>query len=281
MAAKNRRFGLLVVIVVLAAAAGAGIGLKALWNSARSSLSSPHCKLGGYELDTDQTWVAASMVAAVTSYSPKLPDRAAVLALAAALQESKLRNLAPGEGDRDSVGVLQQRPSQGWGNGDPAQLQDVWSATTEFLDHLVKVDGWQTMPLADAVQKVQISADGSAYAKHESEATALAPALLGRTPEGVTCTFDKPSKVAPARTVASRVKRELSVRSPTVNGTAITVPRAGWQTVAWFVANGDRLGIDRVSYDHHTWTRAHGWKDDNAATSTEVVAAMAVLKPKS
>ena len=278
MAANGGRGRAVVVVVVLVVAAAAGVAVKALWDSAKSSFSSPHCTIGGYQIETDQASVAASMVAAVASYRPRLPDRAAVLALAAALQESKLRNLPPGAGDRDSVGVLQQRPSQGWGGGDPARLQDVWAATTEFLDHLVKVDGWQQMSVADAVQKVQISADGSAYAQHEDEAAALAPALLGRTPAGVACTFDKPTKVASASAVASRLKHELPIEAPVVTATTITIPGAGWQTTAWLVANGDRLGIDRVSYDHHTWTRAKGWKDDNAATSTKVVAAMAVLK---
>lgn len=277
MAARTRS-RILVAAVVLVLAAAAGITVKALWNTAKNQFSADHCTIGAYDLDTAQTAVAATMVGAVTSYRPRLADRAAVLAIAAGLQESKLRNLPPGAGDRDSVGVLQQRPSQGWGNGDVAQLQDVWAATREFLDHLVKIEGWQSMPLADAVQEVQISADGSAYAQHEPEASALAPALLGRTAEGVACTIDKPSKVAPAAAVASKLKHELPVNSPVVTGTTITVPGAGWQATGWLVANADRLGIDKVSYNHRTWSRAKGWKDDNAAASTRVVAAMAVLK---
>src|SRR5262249_37625942 len=161
------------------------------------------------------------------------------LALAAALQESKLRNLAPGAGDRDSVGVLQQRPSQGWGNGDVNNLQDVFKATTEFLQHLVKIDGWQTMPLADAVQTVQVSADGSKYAQHEKKASALAQALLGRVPKAVTCHFGKPTQVAAAHTVATRLAAELPVRKPAISGPVITVPGARWQTVAWLVAYAD------------------------------------------
>jgi hypothetical protein len=279
MARTTRRGKLVIVVLVLAVAAGAGVAVNALWNSAKSSFSYNHCTVGGYDLDTEQSWVAASMAAAVSSYTPKLPDRAAVLALAAALQESKLRNLPPGAGDRDSVGVLQQRPSQGWGGGDPAKLQDVWAATTEFLDHLVKVDGWQSLPLAEAVQRVQISADGSAYAQHETEAAALAPPLLGRVPAGVTCTFDKPTAVATAAAVAGRLKRELPLHTPTVSDRTITVPGAGWQSTAWLVANADRLGIDRVSYAGRTWSRAKGWQDDHSASSARVVAIMA-LAPK-
>jgi hypothetical protein len=221
------------------------------------------------------------MVGAVTSHSPPLPDRAAVAALAAGLQESKLRNLPPGAGDRDSVGVLQQRPSQGWGGGDPKALQDVSSATKEFLTRLVKIDGWQTMPLAEAVQRVQISADGSAYAQHEPEATALARGLLGRTPEGVTCTFDKPTVVAATATVKAQLLHELPVNAPRVTASTLAVPGAHWQTAAWFVANADRYGIDSVAYDGNRWTRAKGWQRDAAAPATEVRATMAVVRKKS
>ena len=73
-----------------------------------------------------------------------------------AFRESKLSNLPAGSGDRDSVGVLQQRPSQGWGTEE--QLNDVHYATGAFLDALVKVTNWQTRPLTEAVQAVQISA---------------------------------------------------------------------------------------------------------------------------
>ena len=107
-----------------------------------------------------------------------LPERAAVLIIAAGLQESKLRNIPAGQGDRDSVGVLQQRPSQGWGTA--AQLADVQYATGRFLDALVKLPNWQTDSMAVAIQDVQVSADGRAYAKHEAQATSISNALLGK-----------------------------------------------------------------------------------------------------
>jgi hypothetical protein len=276
MASRRRStviYGTIVVVVALVAA----LTIRALWNTAQNHLAYDHCTLGTYELDTSQTAVAATMVAATTSYQPALPERAAVLALAAGLQESKLRNLPPGAGDRDSVGVLQQRPSQGWGGGDVANLQDVFKATTEFLDHLVKVDGWQTLPLAEAIQDVQISADGSAYAPHEPEATALADSLSGRTPAGVTCTFAKPTQVASATQVASKVASELPVNAPTTAQTTVTVPRAGWQTVAWFVAHADQLGIESVDFQGKQWTRAKGWHDRPTASGSAVVATMATI----
>ena len=278
MRALASRRAVVVISLVGTVAVAAFFGGRALWQNAKSALPYPHCTMGAYEVDTSQASVAATMVGAVTRYSPALPERAAVLVLAAGLQESKLRNLSPGEGDRDSVGVLQQRPSQGWGGGDPAKLNDVFEATTEFLNHLVKVAHWQQLPLAVAVQKVQISADGSAYAPHEGEAQALADALVGQSPAAISCQFDKPTTVASTTTVARQLSKDLPVNQPTTTATEIQVAGAHWQTTAWFVANADRLGIDSVAYDHQMWSRAHGWRTDSAAGTTEVVATMAQLK---
>lgn len=272
MASRASRLTVLLVSTVVALAAF--FGGRALWHAAQQNFSDPHCTVGGVRLDTDQAAVASAMVGAVSRFRPRLPDRAAVLALAAGLQESKLRNLAPGEGDRDSVGVLQQRPSQHWGGGDPAKLTDVTEATREFLAALVHVRHWQRLPLADAIQAVQISADGSAYAQHADEATALAPALQGRHAAAVSCTFDKPTKIAATSKVISQLRHQLPVHKATATGRSIRVPGAAWQTAAWFVANADRLGIDSVAYDTRRWSRADGWKDA-PGTKTAVVATMA------
>jgi hypothetical protein len=266
-----------VVVGVLAAAAiavGGGFGLHALWSVAKQHFTSDSCAVGSFDIDPDQAVVAATMVGAVTKYRINLPERAAVLVLAAALQESKLRNLAPGDGDRDSVGVLQQRPSQGWGHGDPQVLTDVGEATKEFLDELVKIPHWRTIPLAEAVQAVQISADGQAYKHHEAEAQALADALTGKRPKGISCTFAKPTKVAAPSTVAGQASTQLGIDTPTTDATSVRVPGAGWQTAAWFVANADRLGIEKVAYAGSQWTRTDGWKSSAGASRTLVVATM-------
>jgi LysM repeat protein len=105
-------------------------------------------------------------------------DRAIVIALAAAAQESSLRNLD--HGDRDSLGLFQQRPSTGWGT--PAQLRDPVHATKLFFGGasnpnpgktrgLLDVKGWQSMSLTKAAQAVQYSAFPDAYAKWEAPAT--------------------------------------------------------------------------------------------------------------
>jgi hypothetical protein len=275
--------------VVAGLAVGAGFGLHSLWSTAKSHFTSDTCTVGDYDLDPSQAAVASTMVGAVTKYSRPLPDRAAVLVLAAGLQESKLTNLAPGQGDRDSVGVLQQRPSQDWGkvDGQPdsiadreRRLNDVGFATTAFLDKLVKVPHWRQLSLADAVQRVQISADGSLYAQHEPEASALARALLGRVPAGISCDFSAPTVVAPAAKVAAQAASQLGIDSPVAAGArTVRVPGARWQTAAWFVANADRLGIERVAYAGREWSRSHGWKKAGAPASA-VVATLYDLKKK-
>jgi hypothetical protein len=275
---------LLVLLIAVAAAVGLVVGVHALWTSAKSHFASDTCTVGSYDLDPDQAAVASTMVGTVSKL--RLPDRAAVLALAAGLQESKLTNLAPGEGDRDSVGVLQQRPSQGWGRvagatgaadtiaARTARLTDVGEATREFLAALVKVDNWQQLPLAEAVQTVQISADGSAYAQHEPEAAALSAALTGKVAAGITCDFDAPTKVASPSVVAAQVATQLGISTPAATGRTVRAPGARWQTASWFVANADRLGIDEVAYAGRTWTRVNAKWGSSSAPSSAVVATM-------
>jgi hypothetical protein len=261
-----------VVVVVL----GAVIGVRAIINAVETHFSSAQCDVGAYEVDTSQASVAAQMVGAATKFRPALPERASVLALMAGLQESKLTNIPPDEGDRDSVGVLQQRPSQGWGHHKATVLTDVTEATREFLAALVKVPHWRTMAPADAIQAVQISADGSAYAKHEDEARALSNALLGHSPGSFTCSFDKPTKVAHTAEVTAMLRHQLPINAPQASGKTIRVPGAHWQTVAWFIANADRLGVDSVAYDGKRWSRADGWKSAPAGKQA-VVATLATI----
>jgi hypothetical protein len=277
MASRTTRISL-TLVVVLAVLGGLAYGARLLWDTAQSTFSADVCTVGSYDLDPDQAAVASTMVGAVTKYRVKLPERATVLVLAAALQESKLTNLPPGAGDRDSVGVLQQRPSQGWGGGDAQKLTDVGEATKEFLDKLVEVPNWQRLPLAEAVQDVQISADGSAYAQHEPEAQALADALQGIKPAAISCSFDKPTKVAAPSVVASQASQQLGIDTPAADGRTVRVPGAHWQTAAWFVANADRLGIEQVAYDGRQWTRSNGWQTTSAASAAAVVATMSRLQ---
>ena len=92
----------------------------------------------------------AALIAAVAE-KRGLPASAVTIAIATAYQESKLRNLEGG--DRDSLGIFQQRPSQGWGTEE--QIMDPTSRPTAFFDALVKIDGYQDMEITDAAQAVQ------------------------------------------------------------------------------------------------------------------------------
>lgn len=269
MAGRVGRAGVALVVVV-AAVAGLAVGGRVLWHSFQSAVHPDGCDFGSYSLDLDQAQVASTVVGVVLRR--KLPERAAVLTLAAALQESKLRNLAQGEGDRDSVGILQQRPSQGWGTA--AQISDVHYATGKFLDAVVKVPNWQNDSLASVVQSVQFSADGTAYAKHEQQAQQIADALAGSNPAGVTCSFGKPTVIASGSAVATALTTDLPVAKPSTSGRTVTVPGAGWATSAWLVCNANRLGIDSVAYNGKRWTRAHGWAGDTAAGAGDVTAVL-------
>jgi hypothetical protein len=104
-----------------------------------------------------------------------LPPYAAQIAIATALQESGLDNLD--HGDRDSLGLFQQRPSQGWGT--PAQIMDPVHASTKFYEALVKVPHWQTIPLWQAAQAVERSAFPYAYSKWSFVAEYLVAAVSG------------------------------------------------------------------------------------------------------
>jgi hypothetical protein len=125
----------------------------------------------GFTLTAEQ-WANAQTIAQV-AHDRGLPDRAVVIALATAMQESRLRNLD--YGDRDSLGLFQQRPSQGWGT--PEQVRDPVYAAGKFYDHLVTVPDWETRRLTDSAQLVQRSGWPEAYQKHETAATELAAAL--------------------------------------------------------------------------------------------------------
>lgn len=93
----------------------------------------------------------------------------AQVGVATAMTESTLHNLSGG--DRDSGGLFQQRPSQGWGSR--AQITDPKHASREFYEHLMAIPGWQHMPLTVAAQRVQRSAYPDRYAEHSSLAAKL------------------------------------------------------------------------------------------------------------
>ncbi|WP_329013982.1 hypothetical protein OG271_05565 [Micromonospora rifamycinica] len=123
------------------------------------------------DLDDEQTANVKAIIAATKKTG--MDERAAVVSIATALQESKLENLGHlgDRNDHDSQGLFQQRPSSGWGTVE--QITDPEYATTAFLKALKQVDGWQDMPLTKAAQTVQVSAYPDHYAQWEQQAADL------------------------------------------------------------------------------------------------------------
>ncbi|MER5702673.1 hypothetical protein ABT023_12110 [Micromonospora sp. NPDC002296] len=123
------------------------------------------------DLDAEQTANVKAIIAATKKAG--MDERAAVISIGTALQESKLENLGHlgDRNDHDSQGLFQQRPTSGWGT--PEQITDPEYSTLAFLKGLKQVDGWQDMPLTQAAQTVQVSAYPDAYAQWEQQAADL------------------------------------------------------------------------------------------------------------
>lgn len=157
-----------------------GVGPSRCTVRAKTSAAGP--ATGTYRLKPEQAANAATINAVAARRD--LPERAVTIALATAMQESGLRNLD--HGDRDSRGLFQQRPSQGW--GDAQQIVDPVYSAQRFYDHLLRIPDYQAMSVADAAQSVQHSAFPRAYAKHQTDAELLTGALSGRDAASFSCT---------------------------------------------------------------------------------------------
>jgi murein DD-endopeptidase MepM/ murein hydrolase activator NlpD len=160
---------LLIVAVaagVMSAVFGGGVGCA-------GAGTAPGATLAG--LSAEQAGNAGVIVA--VGERMRVPVRGWVIAVAAALQESNLINIRGGPDD--SLGLFQQRPSQGWGT--PAQVMTADYAAGKFYERLLTVPGWQALPLTEAAQAVQRSAYPDAYEKHEARATVIVAAYTGET----------------------------------------------------------------------------------------------------
>ena len=168
---------LLLVVLALAVAAGAGSDLTTVSQEGCAGRPAPGlATAAGADLDSAQMRNAALIVDATRSYRPtRRHPRAAVIALATAMTESGLRNVR--YGDRDSLGLFQQRPSQGWGT--PSQVLRPAYATRMFLRGLVAIVGWSTIRLTDVAARVQRPATQyrGRYQRWESLATELTAQL--------------------------------------------------------------------------------------------------------
>lgn len=207
-----------------------------------------------------------------------VPKQAIVVALATAWQESDLENVTGG--DRDSIGLFQQRPSQGWGT--PEQIADPRYAAGRFYSALLKVKGWQEMRVTDAAQAVQRSAYPEAYEQHAGGAVILATALSGDAGGSVGCTVDgDPTERGPAAAQAliKGLRLDWGDSTGKLDATTVSVPvkteKAGWQYAHWLVAHATERGVRQVTFGANQWTAESGtWTKASApATPGTVVVA--------
>ena len=261
-------------------------------------------EVDGHEVTIDLKQAENASLITAIAMQRGMPARAASIALATAFQESKLYNLD--YGDRDSVGLFQQRPSQGWGTA--AQLTDPEFATNAFYDALTGIDGYPEMEITVAAQEVQRSAYPDAYADHEEDARALASALTGNSPRGLWCDVpgdaDEASDDLDEQGLVARaaaVRRDLEARfgalslggfepagvssghmegSAHYEGRAIDVffrpvnaenTKQGWAMATYLVANADRLDINTLIFDDRVWKAGSrsddGWTDYRVSSS--------------
>ena len=255
------------VVVILVLVIGTILVVRRFGTDLPAPLGKP-CEVtaagGSVALDFDQMANAATIAA--VGIRRGLPDQALVVAIATAFQESKLHNLEGG--DRDSVGLFQQRPSQGWGS--VKEIRDPRYAAGRFYSALVKVRGWQEMRVTDAAQRVQRSAYPEAYQKWSDEATVLVEALVGQAGGAVACgKIGQPTRRGSDAVQALGAGLRLdwgevpTVASAEVVGLVVAAAnqRAGWQFAHWLVAHSTEKNVQRVQFGGHEWTADRGhWK---------------------
>ncbi len=252
-------------------------------------------EVGGVTVDLSTEQAENATLISAIAVRRGLPARAASIALATAFQESKLRNLD--HGDRDSIGLFQQRPSQGWGTA--AQIQDPTYAINKFYDELQKIDGYQQMRITEAAQKVQRSGFPEAYEDHATDGRALASALTGYSEAGFSCVVHPRSAPSQRPGPGGLTPRARQVRddlrgafgpvpvggyapggvssghmkgSAHYQGRAVDVfvrpvsdahQRTGWAIASYLVARASRLHVDHVIFDGRIWSAGRseqGWR---------------------
>ena len=285
---KSLKFSLAVVGLVLALVAAVAVGLLA-WRPGVSA--GPECTVPGdranpvsaptAELSVVQLQHASTINA--VGLARGIPERGRIIAVATGYQESSLRNRP--DGDRDSVGLFQQRPSQGWGTAE--QIIDPVYASGRFYDALLEVPGWPDMTLTRAAQAVQYSGFPDAYAKWEPQATTLVRGLSGGEVITLSCgadalepTAEQPARADPAgadnavptlKSALGAAQAELgglTVAAISDDGLTATVTAAvpdldaraaGRALAAWSVAHGTGMAIAQVAVQDRRWVD-HEWQ---------------------
>jgi hypothetical protein len=290
------RFRVVLVVVALAVAVGVGL-LVRLGAGPLPDPEGCRAEVGGVTVDLSTEQAENATLIAAVGVRRGMPARAVSIALATAFQESKLRNIT--HGDRDSVGLFQQRPSQGWGTKE--EILDPEHSINAFYDALEKIDGYEDMRITEAAQAVQRSGYPEAYEEHAAGARALASALTGYSPGDFSCVVDEPSGSEEKEGASGLTPRAEAVRadleaafgdlpiggfaaggvrtghmpgSAHYDGRALDVfvrpvsdenNRKGWAIASYLVAHAGRLSIDHVIFDDRIWTAGRtseqGWRD--------------------
>jgi hypothetical protein len=285
-------------IITLTLLGVVGFGGWLVWHTVNKQLTAEQCEAVGTNgdsvtVDNDQAANAATIAA--VGHAKALPEHAIVVALATARQESHIRNLT--YGDRDSLGLFQQRPSQGWGT--EQQISDPVYASGQFYKALVRVKDWQTIGVGVAAQSVQHSADpsGDSYAQWEPMATILADAFTGQAGASITCSFSGATLAVEtpgsdgftprAAAVDSALDHAYSYNgavaapssSASADGLSVVIKVSSGATpddltrnyARWAVASAQVLNIDSVAYGDQVWTRDSGkWKQAGTPVSGQV-----------
>lgn len=264
------KIGAIVALLALVGAIGIGVAVRSFDVDLALPLLGPECTVrADGEVTLDSAQMANAATIAAVGVRRRMPEQAVVVALATAYQESHLENLD--RGDRDSLGLFQQRPSQGWGT--PQQIQDPRYAAERFYTALKKVRGWQEMRVTDAAQKVQRSAYPNAYEKWADESSVLAKALLGRATGAVACTLDGEPLlrgVAAVAALTEGMQLDWGKRLGTAAvgaGLSLDVadPHVGWRYAHWLVSHARQHGVEWVRFAGLEWHAPTGEWQPTAA----------------
>ncbi|MET3960967.1 hypothetical protein ABIE44_000901 [Marmoricola sp. OAE513] len=279
----RKRAGGGVVLFFLAVLAVIGGVAVAVWRGT-GPLPDPeacYAEVDGREVAVDPEQGQNSALIAAIAQQRGLPARAVTIALATAYQESKIRNIA--HGDRDSIGIFQQRPSQGWGTVE--QIRDEHYAINKFYEALEKIGDYQSLRVTEAAQKVQRSGFPEAYADHEADARVLASALTGYSGgDAFSCVVESTESRGTAADVETSLTDafgdDLDVRRGTRQDVLVDVAtdkagnREGWSVAQYLVAWAGPLKIRSVAFDGRIWQTGRdsekGWTPSPSADADQV-----------
>ena len=266
---------ILVVALVVVGALGFGAWKGYEWLVTRMTPNACYLQVEGAEeplrITNEQARNASIIVS--ESYNRGLSEQAAVIALATAWQESGLRNL--NYGDRDSLGLFQQRPSYDWGTKE--QIMDPWYSSGRFYEELVKFDDWESTDVNDIAQKVQRSGHPEAYRKHETNARALAGAFRGSREGTFTCI--NRDATGTDHGALDKVASTVPGVSLQDNGSELVMTAnnagAAWSVTQLALANTSELGVEKVVVGGNEWKQGEqAWKGVQPVSGDSVTVTM-------